>query len=105
MREVCERCETHGSVGALEHVELALGGGVGVLGHDGLQDVLCDLPDLLVLLLEQQDDARRLRVEGAGHVLDGLGDELLDARIADGALGLERVVRAAVLDRLDEGRS
>lgn len=66
-------------------------------GSDG------DVPDLLVLLLQQQDDAGGLSVEGAGHVQDGISDDALDGIVGDGALGLEAVVGAAGLDQLQEG--
>ena len=58
-----------------------------------------------MLLLQQQNHARGLRVERAGHVQDGIADNGLDGVIGDGALSLEAVDGAASLDGLEEGGS
>lgn len=63
--------------------------------HDGV-------PELRVPLPEHDDEPGRLRVEGAGHVLDGVGDELLDAAVRDGGLVGQLVVRPAGLDGLEQ---
>ena len=60
--------------------------------HDFLQHITCNIPELLVLVLEQQDDACGLRVEGGGGVQDGLVDDVLDAGVGDGGGGGEGVV-------------
>ena len=47
--------------------------------------------------------AAALAVEGAGRVLDRLGDDLLDLLVGDGGLGGKGVDGAAALDGLEEG--
>ena len=64
--------------------------------HDGV-------PELLVLLLEHDDHARGLRVEGAGDVLHCVGDELFDAGVGDCGFGGHLVVGAAGCDGVGEG--
>ena len=63
--------------------------------HDGI-------PELLVLFLEHDDDAGGLGVEGAGDVLDGVGDELLEAGVGDGRLVGQLVEGAAVFGGVEE---
>jgi hypothetical protein len=87
--------ETNSSVGALEHVNLALGSGPSLSGDDGLQDLSVDVPELVVLSVEEEDGAGGLRVEGGGDVLDDLGDDLAEAGVGDGRLLLEGVDGAA----------
>lgn len=55
-----------------------------------------------MLLVQQNDQAGRLGVEGAGNVQDGGIDELLDLGVGDGAVLAELVDGAAVLGQLDE---
>lgn len=50
----------------------------------GLDEFIRSIPELLVLVLEENDCARGLHVESTGNVLDGLGDDLLNARVGDG---------------------
>ena len=64
--------------------------------HDGI-------PQLLMLVLEHDDQARGLGVEGAGDVLHGVGDELLDAGVGDGGLVGQLVVGAAGFGEVEEG--
>lgn len=94
---------TYSTVTSLEAVELLLGRWELVLGDLGLQDLLDELPELLVFLVEQDDDAGALRVEGRRDVLDGFGRELVDARVGDWDLGGELVAGAAVAHRVEEG--
>lgn len=42
------------------------------------------VPAFLMLLVEQQDSAGGLRVEGRGHVQDSVGEDLLDAGVGYG---------------------
>lgn len=55
-----------------------------------------------MLSMQQQDSASGLAVEGRGDVLNDLGDDLLDARVGDGGLLLERVDGPAVGEGLEE---
>lgn len=97
-----EGAETYGSGGALEHGDLVAGGLPVLLGDDGLEDLAGDVPELLVLGAEQDDDADGLGVEGRGHVQGGLLDDLGDALLGDGQVLGQDVVGAAVLDQLDD---
>lgn len=72
------------------------------LGDDGLKDVAHDVPELVVLVLEQEHEAGRLRVERRRDVLDELGDDLLDAVVGDGGGLVEGVDAAAVGNGLEE---
>ena len=70
---------THGTVCSTEHLEAAHGTLERFSRQYRLVDVGDHVPELGVLLVEDDDHAAGLGVEGAGDVLDGLGDELLDA--------------------------
>ena len=74
----------------------------GVLRDDGLEDVADNVPELVVLVLEKEDETGRLRVEGGGDVLDELGDDLLDTVVGDGRGLVEGVDAAAVGVGLEE---
>lgn len=89
---------THSSVGALEHVELLLGDLVLLLRDNSLQGILSDVPQLVVLVLQEKDSTRGLAVEGGRGVQDGISNDLLDLLIRDWSLLLEGVVGAATLD-------
>ena len=66
---------------SLEAVELLLGLSE-LLGRNlRLQDLFDKLPELLVLVIKQDDEAGGLRVETAGDVGDGVVDDLLDAGV------------------------
>lgn len=93
---------TYGSVAGAEASDAVAGVLPGVLGHDGLEDVADDVPELVVLVLEQEHEAGRLGVEGGGDVLDELGDDLLNAVVGDGRGLVEGVDAAAVGDSLEE---
>lgn len=88
---------------SLEHVKLSLGLGELLLRDLWLEDFLDIFPELLVLLIKKNDKTRGLRVERRGNMLDGLGDKLLDAGIADGDLVRERVDGASEAGGLEEG--
>lgn len=94
--------QTYRSGGALEHGHLA-GGALPLLGRDdGLEDLGGDVPQLLVLGAEEDDDAVGLGVEGGGHLLQEGLDDLLDLVGLDGEVLGQRVVRPAVLGELDQ---
>lgn len=94
---------TNSSIGALEHVNLALGSSPSLSGDDGLEDLGVNVPELVVLGVEEEDGAGGLGVEGGGDVLDHLGDDGLEAGVGDGGLLLEGVDGAAGGDGLEEG--
>lgn len=91
-------------------VKLLLEAGLGGLGEELLLRGPDGVPELLVLVAEDDDGARGLSVERRGRVLDRLLDNLLDVGVRDGeGLVGEAVVRAAglggVLGGDEEGRS
>ena len=59
-----KREDTYTSVGGPESVDLLLCLGELVLGCQRLQDLKDEIPELLVLLVKQDDETCRLRVEG-----------------------------------------
>jgi hypothetical protein len=89
---------TYSAIGTLEAIEFLLGGGECGTGHNTLQDVLGDIPELLMLLLCQKDDTGALGVEGRRHMLNCVGNDLLDASIGDWGLSLKLVVCASALN-------
>lgn len=72
-------------------------------GNQTLHSANGNVPDLLVLLLQEEDNARGLGVEGAGNVEDGVLNNALNGIIGDRALGLQVVVSPAGLDQLQKG--
>ena len=72
------------------------------LGDDSFQDIADNVPELVVLVLEQEHEAGGLGVERRGDVLDELGEDLLDAGVGDGRGLVEGVDAAAVGDGLEE---
>lgn len=89
---------TYSSVGAPEHVKLLLSGSVLLSRDDSLEGILGNVPELVVLLLEQDNDASALAIERGGSMEDGLANDLLDLLVVDGRLLLEGVDGAAGLD-------
>lgn len=68
-----------------------------------LDELIRSIPELLVLVLEENDCARGLHVESTGNVLDGLGDDLLNARVGDGGGVRDAIDGAAGNERVEEG--
>lgn len=94
--------QTYGSVASAEASNAAAGVLPLGLGDDGLQDITDNVPELVVLILEQEHEAGGLGVEGGGDVLDDLGEDLLDAGVGNGRSLVEGVDAAAVGDGLEE---
>lgn len=84
------------------HIDLAIGAWPLRLWDDWLQNILVEVPQLLVLGAGDEDHAGRLCVEGRWDVLDDRGEDLLDALVRNWRLLLERVDRAAVGNGLEE---
>lgn len=61
-----------------------------------------DIPRLDMLVPQQHDDPRRLRIESTGRVEDGILDDLLNAGVRDGGFVAEGIVSATVLDGFGE---
>ena len=70
--------------------------------HLRLQALLGDVPQFLVLFLQQHDGARGLRVEGAGDVQDCFAHDFDDAVVADGRAVTQGVNAAPRLDGREE---
>lgn len=96
------RKEAYGSVACAEARDAVAGRLPLVLGHDGFQDVAHDVPELVVLVLEEEDQAGGLGVEGRGGVLDDVGDDLLDAGVGDRRGLVEGVDAATVGGSVEE---
>lgn len=94
--------EEDGSGGALEAGDTVGGGLPGLRGNDGLEGVRGDVPELVVLGAEEDDEAVGLGVEGRGGLEGGLLDNLLDALGSHGEVLGEGVVGAAVLSQLED---
>lgn len=100
--------EAYSPVSSTESLDLRLGRRLKSLlgdstdGNESLQSGKGDVPDLLVLFLQQEDDTRGLGVERAGHVQDSRLDDVLDGVVGDRALVLEGIDSATGLDRLQE---
>lgn len=87
---------TYSSVTGAEASDAVAGRLPLVLGHDGFEDIAHDVPELVVLVLQEEDQACGLGVEGGGDVLDEVGDDLLDAGVGDRGVLVEGVDAAAV---------
>ena len=100
---------TYSSISGTESIQLGLGVVLEhLLGHmssgnQTLHSANGNVPDLLVLLLQEEDNARGLGVEGAGNVEDGVLNNALNGIIGDRTLGLQVVVSPAGLDQLQKG--
>jgi len=74
-----------------------------VLGDVDLEDGGDNVPELVVLVLQQHHEASGLGVEGARDLLDGEVQDLLNLLVVDGAGLVEAVDGTTVLDRVLEG--
>ena len=70
MLQVAEPSSTYGSVAGAEAGDAVASVLPLVLGHDALEDVADNVPELVVLVLEQEHEAGGLGVERGGDVLD-----------------------------------
>jgi len=94
--------KTYRAITSLETIESLLGGAVLLRGYDALQDALCNIPELVMLLLDQEDDACTLAVEGGGNMEESLGDNILDLLVGDGGFFLELVVSTSCFDGIEK---
>ena len=100
--------KTYSSVGSAESVQLRLGRALELIfgddtgGNETLHGVDGNVPHLLVLFLQEEDNTRGLSVERAGHMENRVANNLLNGIVGDGALRLEAVVGAAGLDQLQQ---
>ena len=93
---------THGPIRLPEPVHPTLCVLELVGGQLHLVDLHDGIPQLLVLFLQHNHHASGLGVEGAGNMLDRVGDELFDAGVGDGRLVGQLVVGAAGLGCIEE---
>lgn len=93
---------TYGAVACAEAGDAVAGVLPGVLGDHGLEDVADDVPELVVLVLQKEDQTGGLGVEGGGNIPDEVGDDLLNAVVGDGRGLVEGVDAAAVGQSVEE---
>lgn len=93
---------TYSSVCGLETVEALLGALPLLLCNYALQSLLCELPELVVLFFDEEDDSGWLRVEGRRDMEHDLLDNVLDLLIGDGRFLLESIDGTAGLDKVEE---
>jgi hypothetical protein len=74
-----------------------------LLGHHRLQHLEDIVPERVVVLVQEDNEAGRLRVEAGGHMENGLLSDVGDLLVWDGGLLVELVVGAALLDGVEEG--
>jgi hypothetical protein len=96
------KVQTYSAVGSAEAVDLLLGAVELVLRGEGLEDLDDVVPELLVVLVQEDDEAGGLRVKRGGDMEKCLLNELLDFLVRDWCLLVELVVCAALLDGLDD---
>lgn len=95
--------ETYGSGSGLEPGHLGASGRPLISGDDGLQDLGGDVPELLVVGPEQDDNPVALGVEAAGDVPKRLLDDVLNAISGDRDLLVQAVVSPPGLDEVQDG--
>lgn len=94
--------DTYSAVTSLEAIELLLSLRELLLRNLRLQDLLDKFPELLVLIVKQDNNASGLRIETAGDVKDVVSSNLLNTSIRDGDLVGDLVDGSAVLASLEE---
>ena len=93
-----------GAVGVAEAVEALLRVAVELFGWGhGPDDFDDGVPELVVLVLEEEDDAGGVGAERGRGFIKGCLEDLLDAGVWDGGFGCKGVVCSAGLDGLNEG--
>lgn len=93
---------TYRAVTTAEALQTGLGGGKVLLGDNLLHHIDDNIPQFGVLVLEQDDGTRGLRVERRRHVLHRLLHDIDHLCVGDRRRGRERVDGAATLDGLEE---
>lgn len=107
----CVPIDTYGSVSGLESVELGESAALKLLfgdmagGDKALHNLDGDVPNLLVLLLQKENNTGSLSVEGAGNVENRVLNDALDSIIRDRALCLKAVVSTTALDQVQQSGS
>lgn len=97
-----KRRDTHSAVRSLETIDLLLRAIELVLGSQGLENLNDVVPELLMVLVKQDDEAGGLGVERRRNMEEGLLNELADLGVGNGSLLVELVVCAALLDGLED---
>jgi hypothetical protein len=69
---------THRSVGSFKAIDLLLCAGELLLGHHRLQHLEDIVPERVVVLVQEDNEAGRLRVEAGGHMENGLLSDVGD---------------------------
>ena len=95
--------EEHRAVRVAEAGQAGLGARFELFGRrDGLDHFGHQVPELVVFVLEQEDEAGRVGAECGGGFFEGGLEDLLDLLVGDGGLGGEGVVGATFFDELEE---
>ena len=81
-------------------VDFFLRGSERLFRDDGLQRSLHQLPECLVVFVQQQHEACRLRVECRGNVFHGKTHDFFDLCVVDRGSGCQFVIAAAVAQGL-----
>lgn len=93
---------TYGAVACAKAGDAVAGVLPGIFGYHGLEDVTDDVPELVVLVLQKENQTGGLRVERGGDIPDEVGDDLLNAVVGDGRGLVESVDAAAVGQSVEE---
>lgn len=72
-------------------------------GNQVLHNVDRDIPQLLMLFLQQNNNTGSLSIEGARDVEQGILNNALDGIVGNGALGFEAVESTTSLNHLQKG--
>lgn len=97
-----ESWETHGAIGSFKSGDLLLRGWEVLGGNERLEGFPHEVPELVVVFLQQHDEACGLGVEGGRDIEDSLVDEFDNAVVGDGSLLVQLIVGAACFDDLPE---
>ena len=74
-----------------------------VLGHMRFEDIPHNVPELVVVVLQQHHEPSGLRVEGRGNLFERRTDNLFDLRVGDRTLFVEGVDASSEVDSVLEG--
>ena len=81
-------------------VDFLLRGNERLRGDDCLQGLFYDFPECPVVLVQQEHEPCRLRVESRRNVFYGKTHDLLDLSVVDRGFGRQFIIAAAVLQRV-----
>lgn len=91
------------SITPLETCYSLLSAGELLLGHDAFEHLERVIPEGVMFLVEQHDEASRLRVERRWDMQHGILDDGHNLLVRDGRFLVDGVVSSTLLDGLHEG--